>query len=129
MFLLDIDDQLSARIVGYEFEARLKKLIDPNDSERNRKIWRFIESRPDLKREEELRAMVEYVDLNHLCASPKEDLDWVRKRRNDAIHAKRNLDKSGVEKMIQITGRLPKRSMYCRSGISKHAGGRPIVSD
>jgi hypothetical protein len=108
-FLLDIDHNLSARIVGYEFEARLKKLIDLNDRERDRKIWRFIEGRPDLKREEWLRAMVEYVALNHLCDPPKEDLDRVRMLRNYAIHAKRNLDKSEVEKMIQTTERLPKR--------------------
>jgi hypothetical protein len=114
-FLLKIDANLSARIVGCEFEARIKELVDPNERQRERKIRDFIDTHPTLKKEERLRAMVEYVVEHKFCNVPHDDLREVRKCRNDAIHMLRDFNegrwgKSAVEKMIRVTDALPKQS-------------------
>jgi hypothetical protein len=118
-FLLNIDANTSARIVGCEFEARIQELVDPDEGERGRKIRDFIDSHPALKPKEWLRAMVEYVVQQKLSSVPDGDLQKVRKDRNDAIHMRRDFNnrdrwgksgKSDVETMIRVTEALPKQS-------------------
>jgi|SRR5208283_1159119 len=113
---LKIDANLSARIVGCEFEAQLKYLVDPDERQRDRKIREFKDSLfPRSEKWGELYAMVEYVVAKNLCRVPPDDLRVTRTLHNDAMHMRRDLNKhrtgkSDVEKMIRVTGELPEQS-------------------
>lgn len=101
-FLIDIDTNLAGKIAGCEFEARVKSLV--SDSQEFKKWWK---ERPDLAGD--LEARVEYLAEKKGFGPQRQDLRAVRALRNDCIHEEKGIQRSAVEKMIEVTGSLAER--------------------
>ncbi len=92
-FLVEVDLDLAATIVGCEFEARLKDLVP--EARRRRLPY------------EGLGSVIEYVAANCGYAHKKSGFDEIRGLRNKAIHRLPGLTPEKVKMMIAETRLIP----------------------
>jgi len=89
-FLLDTDHNLSGRIAGFEFEARIKELVDSTKAGRIRKIRKFKDDLRESNRQSvnwgQLEAMMEYTATNRTCDVPLGELHRACTFRNRSKH-------------------------------------------